>query len=124
MSGTFLGVLADTSIRASVAACLVAGALAALRVRASAVRHASWTAVLFAMLLMPVLTYCVPAIAIPLIVSVPPLSDDGGLETLGAVQTVRSIEAAPGSDWTASADHTAVRSGESATAEALGRPDL
>ena len=66
MSGAFLGTLADISLRAFVAAALVGGALAALRVRAGAVRHASWTAVLVAMLLMPALVRSVPAVAVPM----------------------------------------------------------
>ena len=81
MSGAFLRMLADTSIRAPVAAVLVAGALAALRVRAGAVRHASWTAVLFAMLLMPVLPYCVPAVAPPFSLAVPSLPADVDIGT-------------------------------------------
>jgi beta-lactamase regulating signal transducer with metallopeptidase domain len=66
MSGAFLGTLADISLRAFVAAALVGGALTALRVRAGAVRHASWTAVLVAMLLMPALVRSVPAVAVPM----------------------------------------------------------
>lgn len=71
MSGAFLAILADTSIRASVAALLVAAVLAIVRARSGAVRHAAWTAVLFAMLLMPVLTRWTPAIVTPFSVPLP-----------------------------------------------------
>jgi beta-lactamase regulating signal transducer with metallopeptidase domain len=71
MNGAFLWTLGDTSIRAFVAAALVGGALAALRVRAGAVRHASWTTVLVAMLLMPALVRSVPAIPVPIPVAAP-----------------------------------------------------
>ena len=118
MSGAFLRMLVDTSIRAPVAAVLVAGALAALRVRAGAVRHASWTAVLFAMLLMPVLPYCVPAVAPPFSLAVPSLPADVDIGTPGLSRTVRIIEAAPDSDRTSSADPIPVRVDESAPVEA------
>jgi beta-lactamase regulating signal transducer with metallopeptidase domain len=58
-------VLLDASLRTVV---LVAGAgavLALARARASGVRHATWTAVLCTMLLMPVLPYWIPSISIP-----------------------------------------------------------
>jgi beta-lactamase regulating signal transducer with metallopeptidase domain len=71
MNGALLRTLADISIRAFVAAALVGGALAALRLRAGAVRHASWTAVLVAMLFMPALVRLVPAIAVPIPVGTP-----------------------------------------------------
>jgi beta-lactamase regulating signal transducer with metallopeptidase domain len=112
MSGTILRMLADTSIRASAAAFLVAGVLAAFRVRASGVRHASWTAVLFAMLLMPVLSYSLPTITLPFSVAVPPLPEDLGLALPGASQTVQSTKAAPGSARTVSVEPLAVRSDE------------
>jgi len=79
MNGALLSMLANMSIRALVAAALVGGALAALRVRAGAVRHASWTAVLIAMLLMPALVRFIPAIAVPVpgVASALPSSFDG-----------------------------------------------
>ena len=43
MSGMALDVLVDASLRAVLVATLVAAALAALRVRAGATRHAAWT---------------------------------------------------------------------------------
>ena len=65
MSAAVLGALADASLRAAVVAALVAAALAALRVRAGAARHAAWTVVLAAMLLMPALARLVPAVDVP-----------------------------------------------------------
>jgi beta-lactamase regulating signal transducer with metallopeptidase domain len=55
----------DASIRISVIAIVIASLLAAARVRVSSVRHAAWTAVLVAMLLMPVLPSVVPSIDVP-----------------------------------------------------------
>jgi beta-lactamase regulating signal transducer with metallopeptidase domain len=66
-----LRALAEASVRASVVALLVALLLAALRVRAGAVRHAAWTAVVAAMLAMPLLPSLVPAITIITIRSPP-----------------------------------------------------
>jgi beta-lactamase regulating signal transducer with metallopeptidase domain len=55
----------DTSLRALAAALAVALVLRLLRVRAAAVLHSAWRAVLFAMLLMPVLPSIVPALPVP-----------------------------------------------------------
>jgi hypothetical protein len=55
----------ETSLRALGAALAVALVLRLLRVRAAAVLHSAWTAVLFAMLLMPVLPSLVPALPVP-----------------------------------------------------------
>jgi beta-lactamase regulating signal transducer with metallopeptidase domain len=55
----------DTSLRALAAALSVALVLRLLRVRAAAVLHSAWSAVLFAMLLMPVLPSIVPALPVP-----------------------------------------------------------
>lgn len=65
MSNILAGLLIESSLRATLLAALVAVALAVLKVRASGVRHAAWTAVLAAMLLMPVLPYWLPAFVIP-----------------------------------------------------------
>jgi beta-lactamase regulating signal transducer with metallopeptidase domain len=59
----------DSSLRVSLVAVSVGIILLAVRVRSSAVRHAAWTAVTCAMILMPILPYCVPQIAIPVISS-------------------------------------------------------
>ncbi len=63
--GTVIGIIVDSSLRVTLVAALVALILLLVRVRSSAVRHAAWTAVLCAMLLMPILPYCIPAITIP-----------------------------------------------------------
>jgi beta-lactamase regulating signal transducer with metallopeptidase domain len=55
----------DTSLRALAAALAVALVLRLLRVRAAAVVHSAWGAVLFAMLLMPVLPSIVPELRVP-----------------------------------------------------------
>jgi hypothetical protein len=65
MSDTVLNLLADASLRVTVLAVIVASIVIALHVRTSRVRHTLWTMVLFAMLLMPVLPWWVPAIVIP-----------------------------------------------------------
>lgn len=69
--GTLFGILIDSSLRVSLVAAIVALILIIMRVRSSSVRHAAWTAVLCAMLLMPVLPYCVPSFTIPLRFTVP-----------------------------------------------------
>ncbi len=68
-SRPLVGVFLDSSLRAFLVAASVATVLRAARVRCASVRHAAWTAVLCAMMLMPVLPHCVPTIAVP--VSVP-----------------------------------------------------
>ncbi len=60
-----LDVLLDASLRACLAAAGVGLALAAFRVRSAAARHAAWTALLGAMLLMAPLRGWVPAIPVP-----------------------------------------------------------
>ena len=59
----------DISLRALAAAAAVALVLRLLRMRAAAVVHSAWTAVLFAMLLMPVLPSFVPGVPVPVPVS-------------------------------------------------------
>lgn len=61
----FARMLAEASVRSLAAAVLVGVVLLALRVRASGVRHAAWTGVLCAMLLMPALPSLVPALPLP-----------------------------------------------------------
>jgi hypothetical protein len=60
-----LSVLLESSLRIAGAAIVAAVALKVARVRASAVTHAVWTGVLYAMLLMPGLPYLVPPITPP-----------------------------------------------------------
>ncbi|HKE84732.1 MAG TPA: M56 family metallopeptidase, partial [Vicinamibacterales bacterium] len=69
----------DTSLRALAAALSVALVLRLLRVRAAAVLHSAWSAVLFAMLLMPILPSIVPALPVP----VPVAADDFFAATSG-----------------------------------------
>ena len=63
------GFVLDASVRALAAAVAVAVLLRLLRMRAAAVLHSVWSAVLFAMLLMPVLLSIVPAVPVPVSVS-------------------------------------------------------
>src|SRR5262249_53476822 len=69
MSDPIVRWLVETSMRVSLVAGAIALILASLRVRSSAARHAAWTPVLGAMLLMLVLPYSVAdfAISIPLL---------------------------------------------------------
>ena len=64
MSGAFLWLLADTSVRALGIA--IVGGLVALRVRNAAIRHAIWIAVLGSMLLMPVVSTVLPPLRLPI----------------------------------------------------------
>ncbi len=61
----FLDQTLEISARALLVALLVGGVLRLIRVRAPALRHAAWTTVLGAMLLMPVLPRFVPALRVP-----------------------------------------------------------
>ena len=62
--------LMTVMLAASLRVCLVAGAVGGIlllaRIRSGGVRHAAWSAVLAAMLLMPVLPYYLPRVEIPL----------------------------------------------------------
>ncbi len=58
-------ILLDASLRISIVAAIAALILMAMRVRASGVRHAVWTVVLVAMVLMPVLPSIVPTFVVP-----------------------------------------------------------
>jgi beta-lactamase regulating signal transducer with metallopeptidase domain len=60
-----LGVLFDASLRIGLAGAGVAAALWLLRIRGSCARHAAWTAVLMAMLAMPLLPRLLPPIEVP-----------------------------------------------------------
>ena len=64
-SESLLSVLLESSLRTVFIAAGVAATLALLRARSSSVQHATWVAVLCAMLLMPVLPWFIPAIGIP-----------------------------------------------------------
>lgn len=60
-----LALAADISLRMAAAAAAVGLVLVLLRVRSGAARHAAWSAVLVAMLTMPVLTAVVPEVHVP-----------------------------------------------------------
>jgi len=64
-NGTLYRLGPDSSFWIAIVAVIVALILITVRVRSSGVLHAAWSAVLCAMLLMPVLPYCVPSISIP-----------------------------------------------------------
>lgn len=73
-------VVADASLRVLAAAFAVAIVLRLLRVRAPGVRHAAWTLVLAAMLLMPLLPSVVPALPVPVpLASVPEIVSEASL---------------------------------------------
>jgi len=59
-----VAVLAETSVRISLVALIVGLVLVALRIRAGAVCHAAWTAVVITMLLLPVMPKWLPAIPV------------------------------------------------------------
>jgi Zn-dependent protease with chaperone function len=80
----------EISLRALAAAAAVGLVLRLLRVRAAAVCHAAWRAVLLVMLLMPVLVSIVPAVPVP-------VPSAGGL--LGAAH--RTEEPSPRAAWDA-----------------------
>ncbi len=64
-TSTLVRVMLEASGRVFALAAAVGLLLLVARARAGAVRHAAWTGVLLAMLLMPVLPYWVPAIELP-----------------------------------------------------------
>lgn len=63
--GVVARVAVESSVRVVALAVAVEVILLVARARSGGVRHAAGSAVLGAMLLMPVLPYCVPAIAVP-----------------------------------------------------------
>jgi beta-lactamase regulating signal transducer with metallopeptidase domain len=66
VTDALLRTLFDSSLRVIAIAGGIAGVLALLKVRSSAARHAAWTAVLCAMILMPVLPTVVPRLPLPI----------------------------------------------------------
>src|SRR5688572_9308521 len=64
MSDLLLDSAIDSSIRVTVLAAAVALVLALFRIRSSSTRHAVWTAVVTAMLLMPVLVRIMPGVQV------------------------------------------------------------
>jgi beta-lactamase regulating signal transducer with metallopeptidase domain len=67
LAATLLSVLFSASIRAAVLGGLTWVMLKVVRAKAAAVRHAAWTAVLLAMLLMPFLRTALPPFRLPLL---------------------------------------------------------
>src|SRR5471032_440672 len=65
MSVLLYRIIVESSLRVSLVAAGVALALFIVRARTTGVRYAAWTAVLVAMLLMPVLPHIVPSIPVP-----------------------------------------------------------
>ena len=65
----------DVSLRSLAAAAAVAVVLRLFRVRAAAVLHSAWSAVLVVMLLMPVLASVVPRLPVPVLTSAAGLFD-------------------------------------------------
>ena len=131
--GSLAWVLAFSSVRAAFVAAAVALVLAALRVRSGGVRHAAWTAVLAAMLLMPILPRIVPAIAIPLNVwgatdAIPWAAQPDGSPLLSpdgpAVDTSAAAQSLIGADLSQSSGTHAMRdsTGASTTYVTDGRP--
>ena len=101
-----IAILVEASIRAVLVAGVIGLVLAVLRVRAGGVRHRAWTAVLGAMLLMPVLPSWLPAIpiAMPVVTSPGPFSETLGRAEIGALSSAvprapvaAAPDAAPGS---------------------------
>ncbi len=77
--------VAETSFRALAAAGAVALVLQLLRVKAAAVLHSAWSAVLLAMLLMPVLPSIVPRLPVPVPASAGFLRTSSGTEEPTAI---------------------------------------
>ena len=84
MSSTIDGLLIESSLRALLLAAVVGACLAVLRVRASHLRHAAWTAVLAGMVLMPLLPRIVPTFA----VAIPDLPRGGDVQRVAPAERV------------------------------------
>ena len=92
-------------IRTAAVAVSVGAILAVARVRSGAVCHAAWTAVLCAMLLMPVLPHLTPAVGLP--VTVPAISLDAPAVQEMALPAQVGREAAPSASAPAIEPHAA-----------------
>ena len=89
LSGRFLIVLLDASIKALALAVLAALGLGVVRVRSPSLRHAVWAMVLCGMLSMPFLSLALPGVVLPLLPTTvgpagceqgPPLADSSFAE--------------------------------------------
>jgi tetratricopeptide (TPR) repeat protein len=86
-------VLSETSVRAAVIAALVAIALAVFRVKASGIRHAAWTSVLAAMLMLPLVSGWLPTVPLPTWMM--PTLGDGAQVNLRVVAEPSTLAAEP-----------------------------
>ena len=86
MTDTLAAALLAAFVRSALVACLVGAVLVVARVRSGGVRHAAWTAVLAAMLLMPLLPYAIPAAPVPFAEQLP-------LPSRGMVPAQRDLSA-------------------------------
>lgn len=87
----------DLSLRILAAAAAVGLVLVLLRVRSGAARHAAWSAVLLAMLTMPVLMAVVPTVDVPVPASLAldfSAGDEGESESLPGISAAPSFEGA------------------------------
>jgi hypothetical protein len=113
--------LLDTSLRALAAALTVGLVLRLMRVRAAAVRHSAWRAVLVAMLLMPVLPSIVPALPIPVPAAAGELFDAAsGTEEPSPAVVGQSTPARNGNNAVPSSTHDSARLSDQLPASDLG----
>jgi len=94
MSQQMFDVMLEASGRAVLVGGFIALALAAFRVKAPAIRHAAWTAVVVAMMALPLMAGWLPAIEVPL--SWPQASSLARLETAPEPTTAATDLSAPG----------------------------
>src|SRR4051812_36720742 len=113
VADTLVRTLTEVSIRVSVLTALIALILVVTRVRAVGARHAAWTALLLAMILMPALPYALPAIEITAPVAV----IDLGREAPEHLSTPDSTDQAP-----REAEHPVATGDEGPQSAAASRP--
>jgi beta-lactamase regulating signal transducer with metallopeptidase domain len=70
-TGTLLSALLDASMRTLLIGAGIAIIMGVFRIRSASVRHGVWTSALCAMLLMPILPYAIPPIAIEFPIPIP-----------------------------------------------------
>jgi hypothetical protein len=91
-------ILLASSLRSLIVVSIAGVALFAFQVRSCTVRHRVWSAALIGMLLMPVLPYVTPALAIPVVPPVRSFARDSG--PLPAAAPVNSSPALPNAPMT------------------------
>jgi hypothetical protein len=108
----------DISLRPLAAAATVAIVLRLLHVRAAAVLHSAWTAVLLTMLSMPILPFVVPALPIPVAVRAGTVFD--AISVIEPSPPLVAVSPTPGPDATAESPRiaAAVRPSDRLTARA------